>query len=92
MHQGTDYRYQAWQPIVTSNVTIGTKAPYYGNIAVAAFLGDTTPQAPKVSVANLRLPSEEESAYAAYVGGELRKVIVINMREYNATDCKPTSP
>src|SRR3954462_11542286 len=40
MHQGTNYRYQSWQPVETSLGTLGTKPPYYGNIAVAAFLGN----------------------------------------------------
>lgn len=83
MHQGTNYRYQSWQPIQTSKATKGTKAPYYGNIAVAAFLGDIVHATP--SIANLPLPNEQESAYAAYVGGKLDRVIVINMMEYNAT-------
>jgi hypothetical protein len=84
MHQGTNYRYQAWQPIETSKTSKGTKAPYYGNIAVAAFMGDITASPP--AIANLPLPDEQESAYAAYVGGKLDRVIVINMMEYNHTE------
>ena len=35
-----NYRYQSWQPVDTNNITSnGTKAPYYGSITVAAFLG-----------------------------------------------------
>lgn len=83
MHQGTNYRYQSWQPIDTNITSKGTKAPYYGNIAVAAFLGDLTKSAP--SVVNLPLPSEQESAYATYMHGKLAKLIVINLMEYNAT-------
>ena len=83
MHQGTNYRYQSWQPIETNVTTKGTKAPYYGNIAVASFMGDIVSSAP--SIANLPLPNEEESAYAAYNDGKLDRVIVINMMEYNAT-------
>jgi len=84
MHQGTNYRYQSWQPISTDLDSVGTKAPYYGNIAVAAFLGDIV--AAKPSIVNLPLPSEQESAYAAYVGGKLARLIVVNMMAYNATD------
>ncbi|KAK8132786.1 glycoside hydrolase family 79 protein [Apiospora kogelbergensis] len=40
MHMGTNYRYASWQPVETTRATRGTKAPYYGNIAVAAFLGN----------------------------------------------------
>ena len=77
------HRYQSWQPIETSKATKGTKAPYYGNIAVATFLGNINTATP--SIANLPLPNEEESAYAAYVDGKLDRVIIINMMEYNAT-------
>ncbi|KAK3070454.1 hypothetical protein LTR53_010441 [Teratosphaeriaceae sp. CCFEE 6253] len=84
MHQGTNYRYQAWQPVATALDSAGTKAPYYGQVAVAAFLGDIAAAAPRI--VNLPLPSERESAYAAYVGGKLARLIVVNMMAYNATD------
>ena len=83
MHMGTDYRYQSWQPVDTNSTAKGTKAPYYGNIAVAAFLGDIVSATP--SIVNLPLPNEEESAYAAYVDGKLARLIVVNMMSYNAT-------
>ena len=83
MHQGTNYRYQSWQPIDTNDTAKGTKAPYYGNIAVASFMGDIVSATP--SIVNLPLPNEEESAYAAYVDGSLARLMIINMMEYNAT-------
>jgi len=83
MHQGTNYRYASWQPIETNITTIGTKPPYYGNIAVAAMLGDLT--AGSVQVVNLPLPSELQAAYAAYVDHKLERIAVINMRAYNYT-------
>ncbi|KAI5358919.1 putative glycosyl hydrolase, all-beta, glycoside hydrolase superfamily, beta-glucuronidase [Septoria linicola] len=83
MHQGTNYRYQAWQPIETRNATRGTKAPYYGNIATSAFLGDLTKSRPQV--VDLGLQRFDESAYASYVNGKLAKIAVINLREYNAS-------
>lgn len=86
MHQGTDYRYASWQPIETNKTTKGTKAPYYGNIAVAAFMGNLTSPATVPSIVNLPLPKGEEAAYAAYVGDKLAKVIVINMMEYNSSN------
>lgn len=85
MHQGTNYRYQSWQPIDTNITSKGTKAPYYGNIAVAAFLGDLSSAEKLPQIINLALPSEREAAYASYVQGKLSKIIVINMDEYNAT-------
>jgi hypothetical protein len=83
MHQGTDYRYASWQPVQTNKTTIGTKPPYYGNIAVAAMLGNLVRN--EVKIVNLPLPEAEESAYAAYVDGKLKRVAVVNMREYNYT-------
>lgn len=85
MHQGTNYRYQSWQPIETNITSKGTKAPYYGNVAVASFLGNLTDKDKLPSIVNLPLPSERESAYASYVDDKLTKLIVINMNEYNAT-------
>jgi hypothetical protein len=80
MHQGTNFRYQFWQPIATNITTKGTKAPYYGHIVVAAFLGGNETQ-----VAGLQLQDEKEAAYAAYVGGRLKRVLVVNLREWNYT-------
>lgn len=83
MHQGTDYRYASWQPIDTVNTTKGTKAPYYGNIMVVTMLGDL--RKGNVSIADLELGSTYNSAYAALVNGQLRRLAVIQMREWNYT-------
>ena len=84
MHQGTNYHYAAWQPIDTEKATKGTKAPYYGNIAVAAMLGSES-ALEEVQIANLPLESIYEAAYAAYVNGTLTRIAVVNLREYNYT-------
>lgn len=83
MHQGTNYRYAAWQPVETDLESIGTKAPYYGSIAVAAFLGDLTQG--KVSISDIELGTTYESAYAAYVDDRIERIAVIQMRAYNYT-------
>lgn len=85
MHQGTNYRYQSWQPVDTNITSKGTKAPYYGNIAVAAFLGDLDSPEQLPQIVNMALPSKREAVYASYVQGKLSKIIVINLDEYNAT-------
>ena len=85
MHQGTNYRYQAWQAIDTNITSKGTKAPYYGNVAVAAFLGDLSSSDALPAILNLPLPREKEAAYASYVKGKLARVILVNMDEFNAT-------
>ncbi|KAI0006289.1 glycoside hydrolase family 79 protein [Xylariaceae sp. FL0662B] len=86
MHMGTDYRYASWQPIATNRTAVPTtKPPYYGNVAVAAFLGRARP----LSVAHLSLSlngtDDREAAYAAYVDNALRRIMVVNMRAYNYT-------
>lgn len=82
MQQGTDFYYNAWQPI-QSNISIGTKPPYYGSIAAAAVLGDSTTS--EVKVANIPLISSTEAAYAVYVNGSLARIAVINMQGYNSS-------
>lgn len=92
MHQGTNYRYQSWQPITTTNMTstnpttLGTKPPYYGNIAVAAILGNLTAGTTRVAI--IPLTDEMEAAYAVYGSGAFvtpDRIAVINMLQYNHT-------
>ncbi|KAI0468511.1 glycoside hydrolase family 79 protein [Xylaria cf. heliscus] len=94
MHMGTNYRYASWQPITTGLAAVGTKAPYYGNVAVAAFLGNLRIE--PVRVAHLDLGRGEangtetdvgvrDAAYGAYVDDALARIMVINMRAYNYT-------
>ncbi|KAB8298748.1 hypothetical protein EYC80_000923 [Monilinia laxa] len=82
-HTGLSFRYQSWQPIDTEINPKGTKPPYYGNIAAAAFLSNLT--ASTTTVAEIPLSNAMESAYAAYVNGALKRIIIINMHEYNYT-------
>ncbi|KAK4247188.1 hypothetical protein C7999DRAFT_32360 [Corynascus novoguineensis] len=89
MHMGTNYRYAPWQPISTDKATLGTKAPYYGSIAVAATLGSGP-----VTVREIPLSSQiagedlqPEAAYAIYTedGTVLSRLLVLNLRSYNTT-------
>lgn len=97
MHQGTNYRYASWQPIETTKTAIGTKAPYYGNVMVAAMLrGNSdnrngTVDTSDVQVVDLPMGNETESAYAAYVDGKLARIAVINMQEWNYTGAASVS-
>lgn len=81
MHQGTDYRYAAWQPVDTDKTTKGTKAPYYGSIAVASMLGNL--ERGKIQILNLPLRRSSEAAYAVYDDEKLVRILVINMMSYN---------
>ncbi|KAI1774726.1 glycoside hydrolase family 79 protein [Hypoxylon cercidicola] len=82
-HMGTDYRYASWQPVATSKTALGTKPPYYGNVAAAFFLGSDRP-----SVGALPLDggdTETDVAYAAYADDVLKRILVLNLRAYNYT-------
>ncbi|POR38839.1 Beta-glucuronidase [Tolypocladium paradoxum] len=84
MHQGTNYRYQAWQPISTDKGSVGTKAPYYGSIAVAAMVAPSNKH--PVRISSIPLSSDvHEAAYAAHSSGQLARIAVINMHAYNTT-------
>ncbi|GAP85335.2 putative glycoside hydrolase family 79 protein [Rosellinia necatrix] len=98
MHMGTNYRYASWQPVDTPLGPAATKPPYYGNVAVAAFLGNLRVE--PVRVAHLQLEhvgtgggsndtetevGVRDAAYAAYVDGALARIMVVNMRAYNYT-------
>ncbi|KAF2759257.1 hypothetical protein EJ05DRAFT_485297 [Pseudovirgaria hyperparasitica] len=83
MHQGTNYRYQSWQPVTTALGTKGTKAPYYGNVATAAALGDL--RGGDVRVKHIALAAETDAGYAVYAKGVLRSVVIVNMVPYNAS-------
>ena len=66
---------------------MGTKAPYYGSIAVAASLGRQPatvleiPLSSQTSGAGL----QPESAYAIYTATHLTRLTILNMRSYNTT-------
>lgn len=81
--QGTNYRYQSWQPIQTNITTQGTKPPYYGHIVVAAMIGDQSKS--KTAITNIPTSDEREAVYAAYTDQALAKIAIINMRQYNYT-------
>ncbi|KAI2783739.1 glycoside hydrolase family 79 protein [Daldinia loculata] len=89
-HMGTDYRYASWQPIATTKTAIGTKPPYYGNIAAAAFLGSAgtliAPVPLLSSNTNTDTNTDTDVAYAAYEpSGALARILVLNLRAYNYT-------
>jgi hypothetical protein len=89
MHQGTDFRYSAWQP-VAAKTAVGTRPAYYASVAIAAMLGDSGPAKTRVLYLTLPAYSETEVAYAAYEGGALKRVLLINFQAWNTTS--PSSP
>ena len=80
-HQGTSYRYGAWQPIDANGTAKGTRPPYYGLAFAAKFLGSSG----TTQLLNIDLDTQYLSAYAAYESGKLSRLAVVNLLEYNAT-------
>ena len=86
MQQGTNSRYQSWQPLDTEKTSKGTKVPYYGDIAVATALGKSGEHC--TQVAAIELPdgnAETDTAYGIYEDGALARMAIINFESYNQT-------
>ena len=86
-HQGTNYRYAAWQPVTTEKGEVGTKAPYYGSVAAASFLAGSAKE--NLQVTEIELDSDIDPvhnvAYASYVNGQLARIAVLQMNDYNSS-------
>ncbi|KNG52514.1 glycoside hydrolase family 79 protein [Stemphylium lycopersici] len=91
MHQGTNYRYQSWQPVETNITTRGTKPPYYGNVAVAAFMHKSTPSS-QLQISHLDSSSEFSTQYAAHIDNTLTRLLLVDLHTYNTTDNNYTTP
>ncbi len=96
-HNGTPYRYSAWQPIAIGDVPAHPKALYYANLFTAtAFAGGNK----QVSV----LANETFfTAYAVYDAGtegtdgrvkpaKLTSVVVVNLNIWNSTEVASKRP
>lgn len=79
MHQGTGYRYGAWMPISQNGTGPTTNPPYYGHVMVSKFIGSST----ETRIMNIDLGSDFFSAYAAYEGDRLVRVLLLNLQEWN---------
>jgi hypothetical protein len=79
MHQGTAYRYGAWMPISQNGTGPSTNPPYYGHVMVSKFIGSSD----STQISNIDLHSDYYSAYAAYEDRKLKRVIVLNLHEWN---------
>ncbi|KAJ6439384.1 glycoside hydrolase family 79 [Purpureocillium lavendulum] len=79
-HQSVGSPYAAWSPVSPMQ----TKPPYYGKLAAGTFLAG----ADKLQVKTLPLGSgsdgDVDSGYGAYVNGDLRRVAVLNLREFDS--------
>ncbi|MCJ1379880.1 hypothetical protein MMC17_002983 [Xylographa soralifera] len=80
-HQSEGVAYSAWQAMPNKAGPTATLPPYYGEIAIATFIGNEE----GVQIVNIPRESVYEAAYAAYVDGQLKRIAVINLLEFNST-------
>jgi hypothetical protein len=86
-HQGTGYRYASWQPIIINGTTPVTKPPYYGNIFVARFIGNSG----RTQIVNYPLEGPSNVAYGAYEDSKLARLALLNLDIYNLSSANGAS-
>ncbi|KAH6609990.1 glycoside hydrolase family 79 protein [Trichoderma cornu-damae] len=77
-HQSVGSPYAAWVP----SGTLATKAPYYGKLAASAFLAHSNTI--DIHTIALNKDADKDSGYGAYINGDLQRVAVLNLRQYNS--------
>jgi hypothetical protein len=76
--------YQSWQPLTTNLTTIGTKPPYYGNLAVAAMMHKLHPSS-LLAISHLPASTANTSFYTAHVNNTLTRILIVDLHTYNTT-------
>lgn len=78
--QGIAFGCAGWYPIPFDGLPPAVRAPYYGYVLVADFIGTSS----NVKVVDLDLGLDMVAAYAGYQDGQLEKVAVINFQVYES--------
>jgi hypothetical protein len=76
--------YQSWQPLTTNLTTMGTKPPYYGNLAVAAMMYKPHPSS-HLAISHLPASTANTSFYTAHVNNTLTRILIVDLHTYNTT-------
>ncbi|KAJ6780290.1 hypothetical protein PWT90_07530 [Aphanocladium album] len=77
-HQSIGSPYAAWSPVSPQQ----TKPPFYGKLAANTFLANSSSlQVKKLNVAGR---ADLDSAYGAYLDGNLERIAILNLREYDS--------
>jgi Glycosyl hydrolase family 79 C-terminal beta domain len=83
--QGLNFWYNAWHPVmVNSSVGAGTKPPYYGHMAAAGAVGESTEAS--VQVLAHESSTDVDGVYSVFSDGTLSRVAVVNLRSFTADD------
>lgn len=82
-HQSVGAPYSAWLPVKSGSKSPQTFPPYYGKMAAAVFLADSANiQVKKIS---LNGSADHDSGYGAYENGQLKRIALLNLREYDSS-------
>jgi hypothetical protein len=85
------HSYQSWQPLTTNLTTIGTKPPYYGNLAVAAMMHKPHSTS-HLAITHLPASTANTSFYTAHIDNTLTRILIIDLHTYNTTIQNYTTP
>ncbi|KAI9684330.1 MAG: hypothetical protein M1820_010889 [Bogoriella megaspora] len=96
-HQGTPYRYSAWQPIKINDTNAQPKALYYGNLFTSTVLAGGNKQV------DILVNETSFTAYAIYNSGtgssdaanaesQLSSIVLVNLNIFNSTQSADERP
>ena len=86
-HQSVGAAYSAWSPVQSGSTPPQTFPPYYGKLAAATFLADSANI--EVKIIPLGGDPDVDSGYGAYVGRQLERIALLNLREYDSNSTTP---
>ncbi|KAH8703933.1 glycoside hydrolase family 79 protein [Talaromyces proteolyticus] len=82
-HQAVGSAYSAWLPVSKDSSDPQTNPPYYGKLAAATFLANSSTI--EVKTIDLNGDADKDSGYGAYVNGTLQRVALLNLREFSSS-------
>ncbi|KAK4503674.1 hypothetical protein PRZ48_004589 [Zasmidium cellare] len=89
IQQSTGFSYASWRGVDYNGLPAAVLPPYYAHPFVADVLGKTG----STRVANIATGRDTFSAYGIYDGSTLKRIVLINFREYNSatTSTRPST-
>lgn len=82
MQLGKIFGYVAWHPVAFDGILPEVRAPYYGHLFVADFIGSTH----DFRIKELDLGDDLVASYAGYEHNQLKRVAIINFNVWNEGD------
>lgn len=82
-HQSVGAAYSAWLPVSSASSSPQTFTPYYGTLASATFLANSS--SIEVKTIDLNGDQDLDSGYGAYINDELQRMALLNLREFSSS-------